>query len=74
MLCKVSPQSLFTEYPSAKLNQGQRGKGVFKRGEAPLLNIPPPPLPREGDKGRGLPNKKFKKEQQKYGADFPSSL
>jgi len=42
---------------------------VFKRGEAPLLNIPPPPLVREGDKGGGLPNKKFKKERQKYGAD-----
>ena len=32
-------------------------KGESKRGEAPLYRIIPPPFPREGDKGGGLPNK-----------------
>ena len=30
-------------------------KGQSKRGEAPLFNIIPPPLIREGEKGGGLP-------------------
>jgi len=33
---------------------GGEGEKVSKRGEAPLLNILPPLLPREGDKGGGL--------------------
>ena len=33
---------------------------MFKRGEAPLFYIIPPPLSREGDKGGGLPDKKAK--------------
>ncbi|MBA7600546.1 tRNA(Ile)-lysidine synthase [subsurface metagenome] len=33
-------------------------KGESERGEAPLTNLPPP-FPREGDKGGGLPNNLF---------------
>jgi len=29
--------------------RGKEEEKVFKRGEAPLFNIPPPPLSREGD-------------------------
>ena len=34
--------------------------GVFERGFAPLTELIPPPLLREGDKGGGLPNKNLK--------------
>jgi len=37
-------------------------EGEFKRGEASLKKLLPPPFTREGDKGGGLPNKNLKGE------------
>jgi len=53
--------SLCLDTPLNKTEPGARRKEVFKRGEAPLLNILPLPYQGRGIKGEGYLNKNFKR-------------